>query len=392
MTAGVTSIAGARSAARRHAAVAEANNRITVLLLFVVGILIVIGLGAMLSASSVVGIEQAEGDRWYFFRRQVVWIGVGAAVLWAAARVPYHWYRRFALPIFGISVAGLVAVLLVGREAGGSRAWIDLGFTDLQPSEFAKFGTIVALASVMARKERRLTDFTHYIVPVVVIVGTVATLVMLEPDLGTALIIAAGALAVLAVSTAPMRYVLGTGVAGILAGLMMALGDAERAERLTTFLNPWADELGGGYQVLQGLGALGSGGTFGVGLGASRMRWGWIPNSHTDFIFAIIGEEIGFAGAVVILALFAMISVIGLVVAYRAPDRFGRMLAAGITAWLTAQAIVNIGGIVQVLPITGLPLPFVSFGGSALVTAMGAIGVLASIARRGVNSRGRKTA
>ncbi len=173
--------------------------------------------------------------------------------------------------------------------------------------------------------------------------------------------------------------------------MLLAYVSDYRFARVTAFLNPYADELGDGYQVLQGLGALGTGGTFGVGLGASRTRWGWVPNAHTDFIFAIIGEEIGFAGGVVIIALFALIAVLGLVVAFRAPDRFGRFLAVGITVWITSQAVVNIGGVVQAMPITGMPLPFISFGGTALVMAMGAAGVLLSIARRGVSTSRRRT-
>ncbi len=172
--------------------------------------------------------------------------------------------------------------------------------------------------------------------------------------------------------------------------MLLAYAADYRLARVTAFLNPYADELGDGYQVLQGLGALGTGGAFGVGLGSSRTRWGWVPNAHTDFIFAIIGEEIGFAGGVVILFLFAMLAVLGLTIALRAPDRFGRLLVTGITVWLAAQAVVNIGGVVQALPITGMPLPFISFGGTALIMAMGAVGVMINVARSGVSASRRR--
>lgn len=390
MTTKVTSIAGARSAARRYVATAEINTRLTVLFSLAVGLLLIIGLGAMRSASSVVGLE-LEGNGWAFFTRQVVAMALGIVAMIVAARVPYHWYRKAAVPIFLVSIGGLLAVLLVGDRDYGSQRWIDLGFTEFQPSEFAKFATIVALATVMAKKERKLDDVWHFVVPVVTIVGLTCLLIILEPDLGTMLIVAAAAFAILVVSASPMRYVASAGAIGAVGAILLAYISDYRFARVTAFLNPYADELGDGYQVLQGLGALGTGGTFGVGLGASRTRWGWVPNAHTDFIFAIIGEEIGFAGGVVIIALFALIAVLGLVVAFRAPDRFGRFLAVGITVWITTQAVVNIGGVVQAMPITGMPLPFISFGGTALVMAMGAAGVLLSIARRGVSTSRRRT-
>jgi cell division protein FtsW len=390
VTTKVTSIAGARSAARRYVATAEINTRLTVLFSLAVGLLLIIGLGAMRSASSVVGLE-LEGNGWAFFTRQVVAMAFGIVAMIVAARVPYNWYRKAAAPIFLVSITGLLAVLLVGDRDYGSQRWIDLGFTEFQPSEFAKFATIVALAAVMAKKERKLDDVWHFVVPVVTIVGLTCLLIILEPDLGTMLIVAAAAFAILVVSASPMRYVASAGAIGAVGAILLAYISDYRFARVTAFLNPYADELGDGYQVLQGLGALGTGGTFGVGLGASRTRWGWVPNAHTDFIFAIIGEEIGFAGGVVIIALFALIAVLGLVVAFRAPDRFGRFLAVGITVWITTQAVVNIGGVVQAMPITGMPLPFISFGGTALVMAMGAAGVLLSIARRGVSTSRRRT-
>lgn len=390
MTTKVTSIAGARSAARRYVATAEINTRLTVLFSLAVGLLLIIGLGAMRSASSVVGLE-LEGNGWAFFTRQLVAMAFGLVAMVVAARVPYNWYKKAAVPIFLVSIAGLLAVLLVGDRDYGSQRWIDLGFTEFQPSEFAKFATIVALAAVMAKKERKLEDVWHFVVPVVTIVGFTCLLIMLEPDLGTTLIVAAAAFAILVVSASPLRYVASAGAIGAVSAMLLAYVSDYRFARVTAFLNPYADELGDGYQVLQGLGALGTGGTFGVGLGASRTRWGWVPNAHTDFIFAIIGEEIGFAGGVVIIALFTMIAVLGLAVAFRAPDRFGRFLAVGITVWITTQAVVNIGGVVQAMPITGMPLPFISFGGTALVMAMGAAGVLLSIARRGVSTSRRRT-
>jgi cell division protein FtsW len=354
------------------------------LLLAPIAILSVIGLGATMSASAIIGLEKYD-DKFYFFTSQLIWVGAGIVVLVIATRVRYQWYRRLAVPIFLIAVVGLIAVLQIGVVRGGSRRWIELGsFGSAQPSEFAKFGVIVFLAMVMEKKERLLTDFWHFLVPVVASLGLVGVLMLKQPDLGTTLVIFGAAATVLAVSAAPLRYVIATTVAGGILGTLLAFAEPYRKERLLSFLDPFNDKLGDGWQVVQSQLALGTGGVFGVGLGASRARWSFLPNAHTDFIFAIIGEETGFAGGLIVLLLFAWLTVVGIAISYRAPDRFGRMLSAGLVVWLSLQALVNIGGVVGALPVTGMPLPFVSYGGSALLTVMGAAGILVNIARQGV--------
>ncbi len=383
MTAGVTSITRARAAARSKAERSTTNARIAALLLAPIAILSVIGLGATMSASAIIGLEE-YGDKFYFFTSQLMWVGIGTVVLVVATRVNYRLYRRLAIPIFLVSVVGLIAVLQIGVIRGGSRRWIELGsFGSIQPSEFAKFGVIVFLAMVMEKKEKLLTDFWHFLVPVAVSLGLVGVLILRQPDLGTTLVIFGAATTVLAVSAAPMRYVLGTTLAGGALGTLLAFSEPYRRDRLLSFLDPFNDKLGNGWQVVQSQLALGTGGVFGVGLGASRARWSYLPNAHTDFIFAIIGEEVGFAGGLVVMVLFAWLTVVGVAVSYRAPDRFGRMLAAGLVAWLSLQALINIGGVVGALPVTGMPLPFVSYGGSALLTVMGAAGILVNIAKQG---------
>ncbi len=383
MTAGVTSITRTRAAARSKAERSTTNARIAALLLAPIAILSVIGLGATMSASAIIGLEQ-YGDKFYFFTSQLMWVGIGAVVLVVATRVKYQWYRRLAIPIFLVSVIGLIAVLQIGVVRGGSRRWIELGsFGSIQPSEFAKFGVIVFLAMVMEKKEKLLTDFWHFLVPVAVSLGLVGVLMLKQPDLGTTLVIFGAATTVLAVSAAPVRYVFGTTLAGGALGTLLAFAEPYRRERLLSFLDPFNDKLGDGWQVVQSQLALGTGGVFGVGLGASRARWSFLPNAHTDFIFAIIGEEVGFAGGLVVMVLFAWLTVVGIAISYRAPDRFGRMLAAGLVAWLSLQALINIGGVVGALPVTGMPLPFVSYGGSALLTVMGAAGILVNIAKQG---------
>lgn len=383
MTTGVTSITRARAAARTKAERSTTNARIAALLLAPMAILSVIGLGATMSASAIIGLEE-YGDRFYFFTSQLMWVGIGTVVLIVATRVPYHWYRRYAIPIFVLSLIGLVAVLQIGVVRGGSRRWIELGsFGSIQPSEFAKFGVIVFLAMVMEKKEKLLTDFWHFLIPVAVCLGTVAVLILRQPDLGTTLVIFGAAVTVLAVSAAPLRYVIAATAGGTALGTLLAFGQDYRRARILSFLDPFGDKLGDGWQVVQSQLALGTGGVFGVGLGASRARWSFLPNAHTDFIFAIIGEETGFAGGLIVLILFAWLTTVGIAISYRAPDRFGRMLAAGLIAWLSLQALVNIGGVVGALPVTGMPLPFVSYGGSALLTVMGAAGILVNIAGEG---------
>lgn len=380
MTAGVTSIVRARLDARRKDRGVLVERRLVTLLVATTAILIIIGLGAILSASSVPALAAYE-DSLYFFRRQAMWSVVGVVILVVAARIPYDFYRRAAAPILGISILSLVAVLLFGVVRGGSRSWLLIGPVTVQPSEFAKFAVIVFLSMVMARKRALLFDFAHFIWPVVASLGVIAGLVVIQPDLGTTIIIACAAMAVLFMSEAPMRFVLGSAAGGGVAALLLAMVADYRWERIVGFLDPFADRLDTGYQGVQSLFALGTGGLFGIGLGASRARWEFLPNAHTDFIFAIIGEETGFVGAAAVLLLFLVLTVAGIAVALRAKDDFGRMLAAGIVAWLVSQALVNLGGVTTALPITGLPLPFVSFGGSALVVEMGAIGVLINIAR-----------
>ncbi|NND84437.1 MAG: putative lipid II flippase FtsW [Acidimicrobiia bacterium] len=385
----VTSIATKRSTATVVAAERDRNQRTRIFLLSVVGVLLVIGLGATLSASSVISAEDgALLDLWV---RQAIAAGAGVAVMLIAARVPYAVYRRLALPIWGSAVALLFLVLLVGRTSGGASRWLDLGIVDLQPSEFAKFAVAVLLAAVYAKKEERgeLDQFGHVFVPLLAVVGTVVGLVMLQPDLGTSVLIGAVAFGVLFSSRAPLRFVGAFAFFGGLAAALLAVIAPYRFDRVRAWLDPAGDPTGIAYHLNQSLLALGSGGATGIGLGTSRSRWDYLPNAHTDFIFSIIGEELGFAGATFVVVLFAVLTILGVAVAMRAPDRFGAMLAAGITTWLGFQAFVNIGGVTGMIPITGMTLPFISFGGSSLVMALGAVGVLLNIASRGASGRTR---
>jgi cell division protein FtsW len=389
MTANVTSLAKVRAAARDKIARQQVNDRTTTILLVLVVVLVVVGLGVTMSASSAVALSETEAqDQWRFVKRQLVGVGLGTLALLLASRIPYRIYRKLAFPGFLVTVGLLIAVEFNGITEGGATRWLSVpGLTNFQPSEIAKVAVVFVLAFLLERKHKLLTRFGHFIVPVGATLGVVGILIMRQPDLGTLIVIGAAALAVIIASDAPMKFVMVLGLLAVLAAVYFAFDADYRADRIDSFLNPYEDPSGDGYQVIQGYYALGNGGIFGVGLGASRARWFYLPNAHTDFIFAIIGEETGLIGGLTVIGLFIALAVAGWVVASRAPDRFGRMVAAGITVWLSFQALLNVGGVLGVIPITGIALPFVSYGSTALAVSMGAIGILVNIAQSGVDRK-----
>ena len=350
----------------------------------VVAVLCGIGLMMVLSASSVQALR-AYGGPWVFFVRQVIWVVVGAVALWVAARVDYHRWRRVAVPLLAVCLALLVCVLVpaLGITAGGSSRWLGFGQVRFQPSELTKLALLLFAADLVARRTGRRGPGAVVVRPVLLATGAVGLLVMLQPDMGTAMILVLVVLAVLFVGGVPLARM--AALVGAWAGGAVVLGLVEgyRRARLFAFMNPWKDPSNTGYQIAQSLVALGTGHLSGVGLGASRAKWGFLPNAHTDFIFAIIGEELGLLGTVLVVALFGVFTAAGVRAAMGAPDPFGRLVAAGVTVWVVGQAFVNLGAVIGILPVTGVPLPFVSFGGSSLVITMAAVGILVNIARQG---------
>ncbi len=355
-------------------------ERRAVLLAVPVAMLLIIGLGAMLSASSVVSIR-ATGDSLFYFKRQVMWVGLGVIAFAVSVRIPYRRWQGLALPLYVATMALLVLTLIAGDRRNGAVRWIEVGSFTIQAAEFAKLTTLMLLAAALTKKERWLGHLMHFMAPVGAILGIVGLLLLAQPDFGSFMLILAAAFAVMLTSAAPIGYVAGLGTLGVMMASILAFGANYRRSRIDAFLDPMADPLGAGHQAVQSLVALGTGGLFGVGLGASRARWSFLPNAHTDFIFAIIGEETGMVGSILVIALFAMFAVVGIRIALAAPDRFGRLLAVGLVALLSFQAIVNIGGVLAVLPITGVPLPFVSAGGNAMMVNLAAVGILVNIAR-----------
>jgi cell division protein FtsW len=353
------------------------------LLVAIVGVLVIIGVVMVLSASSILSLT-SYGNAWHFFARQLVWTALGVAAFAIVARIDYHRWQRAVRPLIVVSGVLLVLVLIpkIGVYVGGSRRWLGLGPWRFQPSELAKLALLLFAADLVARGVEELHDWRRVLRPVLAVLLCFGALVCLEPDLDSTVLLGVIVGAVLFVGGIRGRHLAVIGGSAIAVAMILAIAAPYRRARVLTFLSPTDDASNTGYQIVQSLIALGSGGVDGVGLGAGRAKWLFLPNAHTDFIFAVIGEELGLVGALTVLGLFVAFAVVGVRTAIRAPDRFGMLVASGVTVWIVAQAAVNIGGVVGVLPVSGIPLPFVSFGGSALVFSLVAAGIMANVARQ----------
>jgi cell division protein FtsW len=347
-------------------------------------LLTVLGLVMVLSASSVESFVDS-GSSWAVGRRQAMWVAIGIPVFAVSTRLPTKFWRMIAVPAMIGSLALLVLVLVpgIGLSVNGNQNWIELpGSFRIQPSEAAKFALVLWGADLLARKQRLLGQISHLIVPLVPVAGLLVTLVLLGGDLGTSLIIMAIIAGLLFVAGAPFRMFVILGSAALAVILYMTFERSARLSRLQNFLDPFADYQDSGWQAAHSLFALASGGWWGVGLGASREKWGSLPEAHTDFIFAIVGEELGLVGTLTVLAVFAAL-IFGVIrVALLTDDTFVRFASGTVAIWLGAQAVINIGGVVNLLPITGVPLPLVSYGGSALLATLLGLGMVLSFARR----------
>lgn len=352
-----------------------------VALMAAVLLLLLTGVVLVLTASSVTAIDET-GGAFFYFNRHLVFVTLAVIVLLVTLRIDYRFWRRLAVPLIGASIGGLMTVLLVGRSIQGSKRWIETPFANIQPSEFAKFALVVGLATFLDSRRQQLAKSRRIIRPLVVVLAGVCGLLMLQPDLGTTMIVMSITIAMLFAAGVPRRDVAKVSAAVVTLGAVGGLGAGYRRARLLGFWQPVEERLDSGYQTFQSLVGLANGGVGGVGLGEGRAKWGWLPNAHTDFIFAIVGEELGLFGALLVLFLFATVGVLGFRISQSAPDFFGSVLAAGLTVWLVVQVFVNVGGVVGLLPITGVTLPFLSFGGSSLVVNAAAAGVLLNIARQ----------
>jgi cell division protein FtsW len=357
------------------------------LILAVTALLTATGLLAVYSASFVIALAKF-GDPYYFVLRQAVWGAMGAVLLVGLARTDYRILRPLAVPIMGVTIAMLLAVLVIGVEGGGARRWLGVGEFTVQPAEFAKLAVIIYLAAWLASKGSDIRSLEHGLVPFVLIIGAVSVLIMLQPNLGTTVIILAITVTMFWVAGASIVQMLALATTGLGSIAVLATMAGYRADRLSAFFDAESDPLGNGFQTLQSLIAMGNGGIHGLGLGASRAKFFYIPESHTDGVFAIIGEELGLIATLTIVLLYMLLMVRGFQVARRARDDFGQLIATGITTWITVQALLNMGGITRIIPLTGVPLPFLSYGSNALAAILLAIGVLISISRYGTDRGG----
>lgn len=347
-------------------------------LLIAVGVLAAIGLMMVYSTTFDWGYQQ-YGDPAYFVVRQGLWLALGVAVMIGIMRVDYTVWHRFSIPLMGVALALLVAVLLFGQEVLGAQRSFFNG--SIQPSELVKLMVVIYIADWLSSKGEKIRDVGYGLIPFAVLIGVIAGLIVIQPDFGTAIVI---------VLVAGMMFFLaGADVKQIVIGLavssgtflILLLNSPHAQARIQSFVDALNDPTQASYHVQQALIAIGSGGLFGAGPGASRQKFGYLPVPHTDSVFAVLGEELGLIGGLVVLGLFAFLSYRGFRIALRAPDVFGTLIAAGITSWIVLEALINIAVISGMLPLTGLPLPFISYGGSSLVSLLAAVGLLQSIAR-----------
>lgn len=342
--------------------------------------LLVIGVVTVFSASYTTALSDF-GDPYHYIKRQLIWAVLGIGALLVTMQIDYRALRRFAFLGLIVSIVLLGLVLVIGSEVGGGRRWINLGPFSIQPSELAKVAMVNFMAAFIAAQGGRIRRFVQGFIAPMSIVGFVFLLILAEKDFGTAVAVAMNAvvmlfaggangwhLALIALSAAPGMW------------LLIKL-EPYRWRRITAFINPWADPLDSGWNIIQSLYAIGSGGLFGLGLGAGRQKFAYLPEQHTDFIFAVLGEELGFIGAGTVVLLLFVFAWRGYRVALTAPDLFGSMLAVGLTSMIVLQALLNIGVVTGSLPVTGITLPLISAGGSSLLVTLAAIGILLNVSR-----------
>jgi cell division protein FtsW len=340
--------------------------------------LVAFGLVMVYSASSARALLSADAPS-YYLKRQAIYALMGLVALVVLSRVDFHRLRHATNSLLGATFILLVAVLVIGTAVNGARRWIPIGFMNFQPSELAKLSLALWTAALLARRPAPQT-LGELAKPIGVVVGAACALILVEPDLGTAIAIAIMVCAVLVVSGTRLRLLASAGGIGITVVLLAIWLEPYRRERIFSFLDPWHDPQGAGFQSVQAMIALGSGGVFGVGLGESVQKIYYLPEASTDMIFAIVGEELGLIGAAGVIAAFAVFAYAGFNIALRCRDPYGKRLAAGITALICGQAAVNVSAVMGLAPLTGIPLPFVSYGGSSLVVGLAAVGILLNIA------------
>jgi len=347
-----------------------------------VAALVAVGIVMIYSASAIYA-DSVMKDSLFYIKRHLLYIGIGLFMMVLAMSVSLDKIRSMAKPLMFLAITLLLVVLIphIGSQTSGARRWFKFGPLSFQPSEFAKIAIIIYMADFISRKEKVMKSFLYGYLPAIIILGGMVGLVLLEPDLGTAITISAITIIMLFAGGVRSLYILASFLASLPVLYALLFRVPYRRRRMMMFLNPWADKRGAGFQIIQSFVALGSGGLLGVGLGQSRQKLFYLPASHTDFIFSIIGEELGFIGAASVVMLFGIFVWQGMKVVFKAAGTFERMMALGIVALIGFEAIINIGVTAGALPTKGLPLPFISYGGSGLIFHLMAIGILFNIAK-----------
>lgn len=377
------------TASRRNAAQAAAptgTGHYDWVLLALVAVLVLVGLEVVFSATFALSITEGDHAAHYLIL-QGQWALLGFGLMYITSRIPYPFWR-FLAPLMVVGAVVILLLVLVpglGVSSYGAARWLKLGpLPAIQPSEFVKLAVIVGVAAWLSGPRERRTSLTKGILPLLVFVGLVGFLIMKEPDMGTTLVVMLTATTMMFLSGVGLHYILAMMGSGLAIGMTLITSGGYRSERLQSFLDPWSDPGGLGFHIIQLLIAMGSGGLFGLGPGASRQKFFYVPSAQADGIFAILGEEVGFVGSVAVLLLFAAVVYRGVRIAQRAPDRFGALLAMGIVCWIAYQTLLNIAGITRTLPLTGIPIPFLSYGGSSLAATLAAVGILLNVSRAGV--------
>jgi len=348
-------------------------------------ILIIVGFGLMILASASTEVSRANFNNpyYYFFHQLFYGVALGLLCFFVVSKIHYGFWQKWAVMILALSIIGLILIFVpsLGFGYGGAKRWIDLKFISFQPSELVKLGFIVYLAAWLEKRKEEFKTFSQSTLPFLIISGLIAGLIIVQPDIGTLGVIITIGIIIFFLAGAKIShilFILSCGLAGLFALIKIA---PYRMNRLLVFLNPEIDPLGIGYQIKQALIAIGSGGIFGVGLGHSRQKYNYLPSPASDSIFAITAEELGFIGATVLIVLFLVLAIRGFKIAKNSPNRFAGLTAAGITSWFTIQAFVNIGAISGLIPLTGITLPFISYGGSSMIISLIAAGILINISK-----------
>jgi len=358
------------------------KTRINLLTISVV--LVCVGVVMIYSSSSIYAWERYQ-DSFYFLKRHLSFLSVGILLTFLAMVIDYRLLKRYARPLLWIAFFLLFLVLIpgLGREVSGARRWFRFKFISFQPAEFANLAVIIYIADFISRKQDKIKSLLEGFIPPICVLGVICGLILIQPDLGTTITLGSVVLIMLFVAGVRGRYILSLILCSLPAVYLLVFSVPYRRQRILAFLNPWLDPKGSGFQIIQSQVAIGSGGLFGVGLGHSKQKLFYLPAAHTDFIFSIIGEELGLLGTLGIIALFMIFIQQGLKVLKNAQDRFGYFLSLGLVLMISFKAIVNIGVSCGVFPTKGLPLPFISYGGSSLIFDMVSLGILINIARTG---------